>query len=349
MKVAGGRVAGFLKAPDPAVYAVLIYGRDRGLARERSKALATGFKLDPSDPFVGVDLTDEELKSDPARVGDELRALSFGGGGKLVRVVIPNEQRAGVLVDLMGELDADAFEPAGRLIIEAGDLPARSKLRKTFESARRGAAIACYIEGPQELANLLDAALKDAGRTIEPDARAALLPQLEGDHALARGEIDKLLIYKGDEPGDITLADVEAISVGAEIGDFDGVTSAVLDGDAGGADRAVRRATASGLVGVALCRALLRAVSQLEAAAILIADGQPVDAAIGAVRPPLFGPARAAAKRRLQSWDAPRLEIARSHILACETRLKQTGAPDAALIGRLVFALAQLARKGTRR
>jgi len=41
MKLAAGRVEGFLRRPDPEIRAVLLYGPDAGLVRERAEALLT--------------------------------------------------------------------------------------------------------------------------------------------------------------------------------------------------------------------------------------------------------------------------------------------------------------------
>ena len=56
MKVSAGRVDGFIAQPDPAVRAVLIYGPDSGLIRERSLTLSRSIVEDLNDPFRVAEL-----------------------------------------------------------------------------------------------------------------------------------------------------------------------------------------------------------------------------------------------------------------------------------------------------
>ena len=42
MKIAPARLAAFLQRPDPAIRAVLLYGPDAGLVRERAGVIFTG-------------------------------------------------------------------------------------------------------------------------------------------------------------------------------------------------------------------------------------------------------------------------------------------------------------------
>ena len=84
MKLAANRVESFVKAPD--VPAVLIYGPDAGLVKERLDRLTRSVLADPSDPFRLADLSMPMLKEDPARLADEIAALSMMGGRRVVQI-----------------------------------------------------------------------------------------------------------------------------------------------------------------------------------------------------------------------------------------------------------------------
>ncbi len=51
MKIAAGRADGFVRNPDAQARAVLLYGADDGLIRERADIVARSVVEDPSDPF----------------------------------------------------------------------------------------------------------------------------------------------------------------------------------------------------------------------------------------------------------------------------------------------------------
>ena len=86
MKIETRQVQGFLKHPDPTARAVLLYGPDGGMVRERARHLTQLIAEDPEDPFRVAELTGATLKEDPARLADEAAALCFTGGRRVIRV-----------------------------------------------------------------------------------------------------------------------------------------------------------------------------------------------------------------------------------------------------------------------
>ena len=67
MKLKPNQVEAFIRRPDPAVRAILVFGPDNGLARERAAQLVAGAAADPDDPFLVADLTARILP--PTRPG----------------------------------------------------------------------------------------------------------------------------------------------------------------------------------------------------------------------------------------------------------------------------------------
>ena len=65
MKVAAGRIDAFLRAPDNAARAILVYGPDTGLVRERADILAKTVVADISDPFLVAELIPSQLRETP--------------------------------------------------------------------------------------------------------------------------------------------------------------------------------------------------------------------------------------------------------------------------------------------
>src|SRR3546814_8767518 len=65
VKLAGKTAEAFLLKPDPAVRAVLLYGPDAGLIRERAAALLAQIVADPQDPFSVSEISAAQLKDDP--------------------------------------------------------------------------------------------------------------------------------------------------------------------------------------------------------------------------------------------------------------------------------------------
>lgn len=326
--------------PDPSFIAYLIYGPDRGLAHERADKLAKNLIDDPDDPFAVTQLTEEDLKADPACLADAMAALSLTGGDRLVRVRLSGETGNGPIISLMAEIEAEKAAVEAKLIVESGDLTPRGKLRKAFEPARFSAAIACYADSSQSLSQLAEEMLAVEGLKLAPDAKNAWLPRLEGDRALARGEIEKIILYKGladQRQGDdlVLLEDIEAISADQGEAALDEIVNSVMSGEQKSADSAYARALSGGGNPVGILRALQRRLDQLGAAQA--AGGS--DMAIARTGAPRFGPQAAQFKQQLSMWRGRRLDAARQLAFETERSVKSSGAPAVALVGDLVLRL----------
>src|SRR3954453_8756565 len=108
MKLAAARVAAFLRRPDPEIRAILFYGPDAGLVRERADAVARTVCPDLRDPFRIVDLTAAVLAADPARLADETAQISLMDGRRVVRV----REAGDALAQLWGRFLANTPIPA---------------------------------------------------------------------------------------------------------------------------------------------------------------------------------------------------------------------------------------------
>ncbi|WP_291843725.1 DNA polymerase III subunit delta [Maricaulis sp.] len=329
--------------PDPSIRAYLIYGPDRGLTHERAQTLVAAILDDPNDPFALTQLTEEDLKSDPAGLADAMAAMSLTGGKRLVRVRLNGETGSGPVIELIAALEKGSLAAEAVLLVESGDLTPRGKLRKTFEPAKNAIAIACYADTAHSLETLCEDMLKVEGLSLARDARDVWLPRLEGDRALARGEIEKLILFKGlreqrrDGDDVVTREDVEAVAADQGEAQLDSVLSPALLGLLEQADNAYHRSITAGGSAVGILRALQRRLDQL--GAVHAAGGN--DGAMARSGAPRYGPQADAFKRQLSLWRGRRLDHARQLAFDAERAVKRSGAPAEALVGDLLIRLAR--------
>ena len=340
MKLAPQRVAAFLKAPDKEFRAALVFGPDAGLVRERAQLLALAICADLNDAFRVSELEGGTLTSDPARLYDEAASLSLTGGRRLVRV------RGGD--DALGPAFERFFKapPPGDafILIEGGDLGPRSSLRRAFEAARSAAAIACYLDGPREIAELARAMLGAHKIELRPEAIPYLTAHLGGDRELTRRELEKLALYVGDG-GKAGEAEVTAVIGDSAELSADEVAFAAADGDAAQLERALNRAFGEGAQPVTVLRAELRHFQRLHLAGSRLAAGASEDEALK-LRPPLFFKLVDRFKQQLRLWPPARAEAALAALHEAEAGAKTTGIP-AETICRA--ALLQVARDAAAR
>lgn len=180
----------FLSRPDPTIPVILLHGPDAGLVAERAEALIRGAGLNPDDPFALVRLEGDLLGADPARLADEAHTIGLFGGKRVIRVRMGARDIGAALDLILKTPPHDCL-----IVIEAGDLAKRSATRIACEKSPHAAAIACYADEPGLVARLLDQSLREAGLSIEREAREELLARLGGDRLATRGEIDKLILF----------------------------------------------------------------------------------------------------------------------------------------------------------
>lgn len=344
MKLSAARsqafLASFLAKPDPRIRAVLVYGPDSGLVRERAESLAKAVALDLDDPFRVAALTGPALASDPARLNDEMAALCFTGGRRVLRV-----REAG---DGVGELFEEflAAPPPGDslAVVEAGDLAQRSALRRAFEGADNAVAVPCYADSARELADLVKSVLGLHRVQISPEAQHYLVGHLGADRALSRAELEKLALYAGDG-GSVTLEDAIA-SVGDSAAlTVEDVVFAAADGDAARVERALARALGEGENAVAVLRAAARHFQRLHLAGSRIAAGARPDDAVRGLRPPVFFKHQERFEAELERWPPPRAATALGLLLEAEGNCKRTGFPAETLCSEALLRLARLAAR----
>lgn len=335
MKIAPAQAEGFVRDPGPSWVAVLVYGPDGGLVRERGREIASTVVDDLADPFRVTEFAAAALRDDPAKLADEACALSLMGGRRVVRLTDAGDAVAAALGDVLS-----TASPADVLVVvEAGDLSPRSKLRKLIEGADNGAAIACYLDDARALSEVIRETLGRSGLAVTPDAMAYLSDHLGSDRMLSRMELEKLATYALGT-GQVTLDDAEAVvGDGAAIA-LEDISFSISDGNVAGLDRALGIAFDEGTNAVAVVRAAQRHFQRLHRTAGAIAAGAAPDQAVKALRPPVFFKRVPAFRSQLRFWSASRLSGALAALTEAEIACKTTGIPAEAACRRALLAIA---------
>jgi DNA polymerase III subunit delta len=339
MKIPAPRIAAFLQRPDRDIRAVLLYGPDEGLVRERAGILARSVCPDLKDPFRVADLSGAALTADPARLADEAAQLSLTGGRRVVRVRGAGDILAKLFGGFLETAPGDAF-----IVVEAGDLPSRSSLRRSFEGAGRAAAIGCYRDTPRDLAVVIQETFATNCVTASRDATEFLVEHLGGDRGLTRSELEKLALYAG-EGGHIELADARlSVSDSAAL-ELDDAVMAAAEGDAAKLERVLGRVFQEGESPVSVMRALLRHLHRLHALSAGLAAGASLEEVLRNARPPIFFKQEDSFRRQLARWTEARLRPQLNRVAKAELYMNTTGLPAETICREAMLALARAARE----
>ena len=307
--------------------------------RERAETVASSICPDLKDPFRVADLTAAVLAADPARLFDETAQLSLTGGRRVVRVRGASDTLAKLFAEFLEGTPGGAF-----VVAEAGELAARSSLRRAFEAAPSAVAIGCYPDTPRELALVIRETLATHRVTASRDAGQFLVERLGGDRLLTRSELEKLVLYAG-EGGRVELDDARlAISDTAAL-ELDDAVLAAAEGEPARVERVLGRVFQQGESPVSIVRALLRHMQRLHGFTARLAAGASVEEILRSARPPIFFKQEDSFRRQLGLWTEPRLRPQLERLARAELNMKTTGLPAETICREAMLAVAQAARE----
>jgi DNA polymerase-3 subunit delta len=288
----------------------------------------------------GAELTrfaGDVVRRDPAALRDALGAVGLFGGKPVALVEGAGDGAADAVATALEDPGPDD----GPVVVVAGDLKKASRLRKLFEGARDLAALGVYPQPPGR-AELRGWAADAGVGELSPEGLEALEAVAAG---LETPEIRNLLallaLYRHGESGAAGPGDVLACAPIGEGGDLDSAVMAVSARKPGEALTALSRAFSRGKSPGEVAMQFGRWFRMVHAAASA-RDG--AAAAVGRLRPPLYGPRRDALIAAGRAWPPAKAEAALAMILDAERSLRGVGtpAPDRASIERLAVRLATL-------
>jgi DNA polymerase-3 subunit delta len=365
----GAKAQSVAARPPDQIVALLIYGPNAGLVRERARSAVAYAVEDLGDGFRLCELQAKEVKDDPARLADEMGALSFAGGRRAVWLRDATDE--------LGEIIASALETEfgdTLLVVEAGNLTPRSGLRKLFEEADNLGAVPCYDDDAGSLRDYVSDFLASRNATIESDALYWLIDRLGNDRLQVRNELEKLALYAaGDGAADddlsgaegssakgtgdlstghggatrISLESVMAVSGDAGVWSLGRLAEAVASGELAEIDRTLQLAYEEGNQPIAALRGVARRFEQLHLV-VGSAGGGGIDKAMGALRPPIFFKERDAFRSQAMNWSLPRIAQALDILNTAEIDCKTTGMPAEEICARALIRIGAAARAGRR-
>ena len=340
MKLAGNAASGYFRKPDPTHTGLLIFGADpMRVADKRQQVIAALVGPQGEEEMRLTRISAADLRKDPALLDDAIKAQGFFPGH---RVAFVEDAGDGMAKTLEAAL-ADWKPGDAQVVVTAGQLTAKSALRKVFEGHRNAVAIGIY-DDPPTLADI-EQALALAG-VPQPerdvmDALMALAQTLEpGDF---RQTVEKVGLYKLGDTTPLTIADIMANAPQSAEVDIDDVLDVVSRGQADLLGPVLRNLYAQGVAPVTLCIGAMRHFRRLHTVA---SDPGGPGAGIGRLRPPVFGPRRDKIVREAGQWGRDRLEQALTTLTDVDLQLRSANtAPPGALMERTLIRLAMMARR----
>lgn len=340
MKISGAKAAAYFARPDPTHLGILIFGADSMRVSLRRQEVIKAIIGDKGEEEMRLTrLAGSEIRKEPSLVLDGMKARGFFPGSCVVLVEQANDGLAAILDIALQE----AHKTDAKLIVTAGQLNQRSKLRKVFEGTKSTVAIGIYNDPPskQEIENVLrktnlvnisSEALSDLhilGQSLDP-----------GDF---QQTMEKLSLYKYGDDTELSSKDVEACAPVTLDAGIDDVIHVIAEARVSEVALLLKRLLGQGINPTTLCISATRHFRLLHSA---ISHPKGADTALAYARPPVFGARKERMSRQARNWGGLRLEKVLNVLLDTDLVLRSSRpVPANAMIERAFIRIAMLCPK----
>lgn len=341
MKLPPRDASGYFARPDRDRTGVLIYGEDAmRVALKRQELIAALIGPEGEGEMRLTRIPAADLRKEPALLGDAIKSVGFFPGPRVAFVEDANDT---VIKPITAAVE-DWQKGDAQIVVTAGQLPAKSALRKLFEGHSNAYAAALYNDPPSRAE--IEAELTRAGLARPDGAAMEMLTALsrEIDPGDFRQTLEKIALYKLGDATPLTPEEVSLCAPGSTEADLDDVLNIVAEGRIGEIGPVMARLEAQGTAAVTL---LIMATRHFRALHTAASDPGGVGQGMGRMRPPVFGPRRDRMSRQASGWGMYRLEQGLQMLLETDLSLRSAGqhGPALAIVERAFIRLAMLGRR----
>jgi DNA polymerase-3 subunit delta len=338
MKLSPRDAQGYFAKPDPDKTGLLIYGADTmRVATRRGDVVKALVGPSGEEEMRLTRMPAGDLRRDGAALMDAIKAIGFFPGPRVALVEDATDSAAEPIIAAL----SDWAPGDAQIVVTAGSLTAKSKLRKAFEAHRNAYAVGLYDDPPSRAEIERDLAAQGI-RDVPADPMKAL-----NDLARALGPgdfrqvLEKIALYKRGDAQPLSEADIAACAPATTEAALDDMLNIVAEGRSGEIGPVLAKLQAQGTNAVSLCIGALRHFRALHSAA---SDPGGPGAGVARLRPPVFGPRRDRVVSQAQQWGVFRLEDALSLLVDTDLKLRSAGqtAPAMAIVERTFIRLSMM-------
>jgi len=316
--------------------AIVLYGTDEGEIDFALTQLKQELGLDKKDGNIFT-LTKDALKKTPFLATDEANTASLIAERRFLFVPEDASFSAPALIHFLENKQTDAL-----LIIQAGNLTKSNALRVEAEKNPRVLAVACYQPNLQDIQRNISTFLMTHHKKIKPAVLTELCQKIPFNQQIIEKELDKLLLYLGDDPEVTSAAIQDCLTDGAQAS-LEGLCIDLADGKADEVHRAISLFLASGEQETTLFRAVR---DYFELLLLIISDTS--DTVTMVVKKHLK-PAQFRLEnpliRQASRWQKSDILSVLEKLSQLEQRTRTTGLPTETVIGQAFLNLARFAQK----
>ena len=244
MKLSAREASGYFAKPDMGKTGLLIFGPDAmRIALKRQQVIAALIGPNGEEEMRLTRLPAADLRKDPAALIDAMTAQSFFPGPRVAFVEDATDTTAKTITLALEDWRAGDAQ----IIVTAGQLTARSALRKVFEGHSNAFAVGIYDDPPSRAeieAELARANINTSERDVMEDLTALSRDLDPGDF---RQTLEKLSLYKLNDPSPLSSEDIANCAPTSTEAGLDDVINIVAEARSGEIGPVMRKLQAQGV------------------------------------------------------------------------------------------------------
>ncbi len=339
MKLSARDSSKFFSSPETERAGLLIFGPDSmRVALKRQDFLAALLGPSADEEMRLTRLSASEVRKDGALLLDAIKAQGFFPGPRAVFVTDGADNLTKIIEPVLHDwTSGDAM-----IVVTAGQLTARSSIRKLFEAHNNSYAAGIYANLPtrEEIeSTLTKAGLNDVGSEAMSDLTVLAKELDPGDF---QQTMEKLALYKFRDSAPVDSHDVAACAPTTTEAALDDALNLVAEARVGDVGPIMHKLEGQGLNPTTICIAATRHFRALHLAA---SHPKGPESGLNAARPPVFGPRRDRMVRQARNLGMHKLENVLCILTDTDLGLRSTRpVPARAMLERAFIRIAMLAK-----
>ena len=337
MIVKGAAIGPAVDKPEPGRRFYLFHGQDEAGSRALGERLLASLK---AEKFA---VSASSVREDPASLPDEAGAMALFGGPRAIWIEPCGDEVSDGVAAL---LEAPSIESP--VIAIAGALRKTSSLLKLAESHGDAVAIASYVPEGATAARMVMTLARSEGLTVDKAVAERIADDTGGNQAVAAGELAKYALYLGstpDTPKPLSHDTVDLLGCGGSDGDLQKLGDLALDGSVSGLLEEIESSGLAAKDGVTVLRSLQRRLLMVAPLRARIADGESAHGVMASAGRAIFWKDKDFIERLLRTWQPEQIAKLVDRTAEVEKELMGTEAPEVAVIGEHLVAVARSAQR----
>jgi DNA polymerase-3 subunit delta len=311
--------------------AILIYGPNEGLVREKIKIIISKFENKEI-----ISINGRDMDSDPFLLDQSLNTYSMFESNKVVLVENIKDKH-------LKDLDNIDYEKITNtiLIVKESNLLKSSKLRKFFDSHKYFFSLACYEDDLKLMIKIIDSFARQNSIIFKRDVKEYLSQTLSVDRMISVQELEKIKLYYYNTNKDPELNEIKALLNDASSNTLQKINESVMNGKISKSSKIINKLIAEGTSPVSILRGLMNYINRIKAANIEIRKGKDFDDAVKILKPPLFWKDKDSFRTHCKYWPLFKLEKAINNLVEAEISCKADSKLSDLICERIVIQISK--------